>query len=393
MDLWRRGWDSNPRTPVKMLLEFQSSAFDRSATSPFNVLQIYLKVDYQCCDRQSTRERVNSSNRLGKAPIGCARCHQPGRRPGRRHGRRRRRRRCSGRRCRAAERRARPEPPVIRRWRGDRRRHGCRRRGCRDRAAPVRVWLRGSSEAAGRRIRRLRQARLGLAAHAVRLLSCGDLDGIARIRRAHAFGHLAAAVEISVLPRERLFGAADEFSLRRDETCGSQTEQPDSSGNVDAANQQRAEHGARGDAALRSRRLRLRQRCGWPRAASSAARTRARNGSDSSVNGRRMPRSIRPCSLMAHFTGIGLASTNSASCSARNGASSRSTAARSPRSAAALNCAIASGHNICRHRNHSSRAVEHRLARPRIIAREHRELRAGQSRPVRAPAPSRPPPL
>jgi hypothetical protein len=32
--LWRRGWDSNPRTPVKMLLEFQSSAFGRSATSP-----------------------------------------------------------------------------------------------------------------------------------------------------------------------------------------------------------------------------------------------------------------------------------------------------------------------------------------------------------------------
>src|ERR1700741_3014350 len=36
---WRRGWDSNPRTPVKMLLEFQSSAFDRSATSPINGLQ------------------------------------------------------------------------------------------------------------------------------------------------------------------------------------------------------------------------------------------------------------------------------------------------------------------------------------------------------------------
>ena len=35
---WRRGWDSNPRTPVKMLLEFQSSAFDRSATSPINHL-------------------------------------------------------------------------------------------------------------------------------------------------------------------------------------------------------------------------------------------------------------------------------------------------------------------------------------------------------------------
>jgi hypothetical protein len=32
--LWRRGRDSNPGTPVKMLLEFQSSAFDRSATSP-----------------------------------------------------------------------------------------------------------------------------------------------------------------------------------------------------------------------------------------------------------------------------------------------------------------------------------------------------------------------
>jgi len=30
-----------------MLLEFQSSAFDRSATSPFNVLQQYLKADNQ----------------------------------------------------------------------------------------------------------------------------------------------------------------------------------------------------------------------------------------------------------------------------------------------------------------------------------------------------------
>jgi hypothetical protein len=36
---WRRGWDSNPRTPVEMLLEFQSSAFDRSATSPINKLR------------------------------------------------------------------------------------------------------------------------------------------------------------------------------------------------------------------------------------------------------------------------------------------------------------------------------------------------------------------
>ena len=37
--IWRRGWDSNPRTPVEMLLEFQSSALDRSATSPINNLQ------------------------------------------------------------------------------------------------------------------------------------------------------------------------------------------------------------------------------------------------------------------------------------------------------------------------------------------------------------------
>src|SRR5579862_3501450 len=37
---WRRGWDSNPRTPVKMLLEFQSSAFDRSATSPIKYLRL-----------------------------------------------------------------------------------------------------------------------------------------------------------------------------------------------------------------------------------------------------------------------------------------------------------------------------------------------------------------
>ncbi len=34
---WRRGWDSNPRNPVKSLLEFQSSAFDRSATSPHSM--------------------------------------------------------------------------------------------------------------------------------------------------------------------------------------------------------------------------------------------------------------------------------------------------------------------------------------------------------------------
>jgi hypothetical protein len=33
-----------------MLLEFQSSAFDRSATSPFNTLHVYLKVDRQGCN-------------------------------------------------------------------------------------------------------------------------------------------------------------------------------------------------------------------------------------------------------------------------------------------------------------------------------------------------------
>ena len=31
---WRREWDSNPRNPLRGLLEFQSSAFDRSAISP-----------------------------------------------------------------------------------------------------------------------------------------------------------------------------------------------------------------------------------------------------------------------------------------------------------------------------------------------------------------------
>src|SRR5437870_13852305 len=37
--IWRRGWDSNPRTPGEMLLEFESSALDRSATSPISNLQ------------------------------------------------------------------------------------------------------------------------------------------------------------------------------------------------------------------------------------------------------------------------------------------------------------------------------------------------------------------
>ena len=41
---WRREWDSNPRIPVKVLLEFQSSAFDHSAISPESILwQIFLE--------------------------------------------------------------------------------------------------------------------------------------------------------------------------------------------------------------------------------------------------------------------------------------------------------------------------------------------------------------
>ena len=56
---WRRGWDSNPRTPVKMLLEFQSSAFDRSATSPFNAL----REDPQVEDRGATAQILATEHR------------------------------------------------------------------------------------------------------------------------------------------------------------------------------------------------------------------------------------------------------------------------------------------------------------------------------------------
>jgi hypothetical protein len=53
-----------------MLLEFQSSAFDRSATSPFNVLQVYLKVDRQCRNRKlpGLRPVLNSNNDAVNAP-------------------------------------------------------------------------------------------------------------------------------------------------------------------------------------------------------------------------------------------------------------------------------------------------------------------------------------
>ena len=40
---WRRDRDSNPGTPVRMLLEFQSSAFDHSAISPFAGAKITLR--------------------------------------------------------------------------------------------------------------------------------------------------------------------------------------------------------------------------------------------------------------------------------------------------------------------------------------------------------------
>jgi hypothetical protein len=62
--LWRRGWDSNPRTPVKMLLEFQSSAFDRSATSPINHLR---RLSRKLPARPGPRKGANDTpSRLGR---------------------------------------------------------------------------------------------------------------------------------------------------------------------------------------------------------------------------------------------------------------------------------------------------------------------------------------
>jgi hypothetical protein len=40
-----------------MLLEFQSSAFDRSATSPFNALQLSIKVKHPCCGSARSGEK------------------------------------------------------------------------------------------------------------------------------------------------------------------------------------------------------------------------------------------------------------------------------------------------------------------------------------------------
>src|SRR5581483_1174148 len=57
---WRRGWDSNPRTPVKMLLEFQSSAFDRSAISPTAARMIH----------HATRDQASGSLGLAMAYLG-----------------------------------------------------------------------------------------------------------------------------------------------------------------------------------------------------------------------------------------------------------------------------------------------------------------------------------
>ena len=67
---WRREWDSNPRTPVKMLLEFQSSAFDRSAISPFNKLRRSARVISRACEapRRGDAGRESYTLRLGEAP-------------------------------------------------------------------------------------------------------------------------------------------------------------------------------------------------------------------------------------------------------------------------------------------------------------------------------------
>src|SRR5579862_4449873 len=64
---FRRGWDSNPRTPVKMLLEFQSSAFDRSATSPIKDLRHYPRAIIATGGSRS-RARDDIRRRAAPAP-------------------------------------------------------------------------------------------------------------------------------------------------------------------------------------------------------------------------------------------------------------------------------------------------------------------------------------
>jgi hypothetical protein len=156
MDQWRRGWDSNPRTPVKMLLEFQSSAFDRSATSPFNVLQIYLKVDHLCrygkADRPRDPIRILTTACL-KRPSAIAAIE------------------CRG--------------TLARRRR--RRRH-CRQLGGRG----------GGRGCFGKELRRHRQARLRRGTLAIRDLEFRDLDRVACIGRTQAVRHFQRWSDIRV---------------------------------------------------------------------------------------------------------------------------------------------------------------------------------------------------
>ena len=58
---WRRGWDSNPRTPVEMLLEFQSSAFDRSATSPIKHLRRRSQKAAPCGSPRRSKKGANDN--------------------------------------------------------------------------------------------------------------------------------------------------------------------------------------------------------------------------------------------------------------------------------------------------------------------------------------------
>src|SRR5450631_635323 len=65
---WRRGWDSNPRTPFGMLLTFQASAFDHSATSPLG------PQGYRRPPQLSNRRALPAARRAG--PQGAM--HYPG---------------------------------------------------------------------------------------------------------------------------------------------------------------------------------------------------------------------------------------------------------------------------------------------------------------------------
>ena len=75
--IWRRGRDSNPGTPVKMLLEFQSSAFDRSATSPhlenlYCIARAPAETSFQSVQRVT---RTIQLRRLGCNPSSFSAAH------------------------------------------------------------------------------------------------------------------------------------------------------------------------------------------------------------------------------------------------------------------------------------------------------------------------------